>query len=102
MRPGRNVSGGRLLVVLGDELSDGKNKNRESDGAFDFDGICWMGGRTNQPKVGLHVRIWLGGRERREMTMGEDTVRSFRPSNEGAKNMKNKIRRGQRRPPIDD
>jgi hypothetical protein len=102
MRPGRNVLGGRLLVVLGDELSDGKNKNRESDGAFDFDGICWMGGRTNQPKVGLHVRIWLGGRERREMTMGEDAVRSFRPSNEGAKNMKNKIRRGLRRPPIDD
>ena len=69
MRPGRNVLGGRLLVVLGDELSDGKNKNRESDGAFDFDGICWMGGRTNQPKVGLHVRIWM---VRGEGAQGDD------------------------------
>jgi len=34
--------------------------------------------------------------------MGEDAVRSFRPSNEGAKIMKNKICRGLRRPPIDD
>ena len=41
---------------------------------MDFDGFCWMGGRNNQPKVGLNVRIWLGGRERREMTMGEDAV----------------------------
>ena len=78
-----------------------KIENRENDGALDFDGFCWMGGRNNQPKVGLNVRIWLGGRERREMTMGEDAVRSFRPSNEGAKNMSNKIRRGLRRPPID-
>jgi len=34
--------------------------------------------------------------------MGEDAVRSFRPSIEGAKNMKNKIRRDLTRPPIDD
>jgi hypothetical protein len=51
-RPGRNVWGGLLLVVLGGELSVGKIENRESDGALDFDGFCWMGGRNNQPKVG--------------------------------------------------
>ena len=84
MRPGGTRGGGRLLVVLGSELSVRKIENRESNGALDFDGFCWMGGRNNQPKVGLHVRIWLGGRERREMTMGEDAVVSFRPSNLGA------------------
>ena len=95
--------GGRLLVVLGDELRVGKMENRESNGAWiSMASAGWMGGRNNQPKVGLHVRIWLGGRERRAMTMGEDAVRSFRPSNEGAKNTKNKIRRGLRRPPIDE
>ena len=51
-RPGRNVWGGLLLIVLGGELSVGKIENRESDGALDFDGFCWMGGRNNQPKVG--------------------------------------------------
>ena len=25
----------------------------ESDGTLSFDGFCWMGGRNNQPKVGL-------------------------------------------------
>ena len=37
-----------------------KNKNREGDGASDFDGFCWMGGRNNQPKSGRIVRILLG------------------------------------------
>ncbi len=48
----RNVWGGCLLVILGGTLSVGKNKNRESDGALDFNGFCWMGGCSNQPKVG--------------------------------------------------
>ena len=51
-RQGWNVWGGLLLAVLGGELSVGKIENRESDGALDFDGFCWMGGRNNQPKVG--------------------------------------------------
>ena len=34
--------GGRLLVVLGDKMSNEKNGNRVGDGAMSFDGFCWM------------------------------------------------------------
>ena len=51
-RRGRGVWGGLLLVVLGSELSIGKIETRESNGALDFNGFCWMGGSNNQPKVG--------------------------------------------------
>ncbi len=46
MQPGGTRGGGRLLIVLGGELSVGKIGNRESNGALDFDGFCWMGGRN--------------------------------------------------------
>ena len=78
---GRNVWGGLLLVILGGELSVGKIKNRESDGALDFDGFCWMGGRNNQPKVGRNDGIYFGETARRVMTIGESAVASFGPSN---------------------
>jgi hypothetical protein len=35
--------GGRLLIVLGDKMSDEKNENREGDGTMSFDSFCWMG-----------------------------------------------------------
>ena len=60
MQPGRMRGGGRLLIVLGGELSVGKIGNRESNGALDFDGFCWMGGRNNQPKMGRNDGISLG------------------------------------------
>ena len=34
-----------------------KNKNREGDGASDFDGFFWMGGHNNQHKSGLNVGL---------------------------------------------
>jgi hypothetical protein len=48
-RPGRNVWGGRLPVVWGGILIDGKN--REMGGPFVLDGHRLMGGHNNQPKV---------------------------------------------------
>ncbi len=86
---------------LGRRIERTKNKNRESDGALGFNGFHWMGGHKNQPKVGLGDGIKLGGTVRRTITMGEDAVASFRPSNLGAKKIK-KNRRGLRWPPIDD
>jgi hypothetical protein len=52
MRGGR-----RLLIALGGKWSDIKNKNREGDGASDFDGFFWMGEHNNQPKSRLNVGI---------------------------------------------
>ncbi len=39
---GGTRGGGRLLVVLGNKMSDEKNENREGDGAMSFDGFCWL------------------------------------------------------------
>jgi hypothetical protein len=58
-----------------------KIENRESDGALDFDGFCWMGGRNNQPKVSLHVRIWLGSMARWMIRLGWVVIPLFGPSN---------------------
>ncbi len=70
---------------FGRQIEQTKNKNRESNGALGFDGLHWMGGHNNQPKVGLSNGIKLGGTVRRTITMGEDAVILFRPSNLGAK-----------------
>jgi hypothetical protein len=95
--------GGRhLLVVLSDKMSDEKNENREGDEAMSFNGFSWMGGRNNQPKVGRNDGIHLEETASRAMTIGGDAVESFRPSDFGGKNKYNEIRRGFRRPPIDD
>ena len=85
-RLGRNVWGGRLLVVLGGELRVGKIENRESDGALDFDGFCWMGGRNNQPKVSQNDGTYFGETARRAMTIGESAVALFGPTNYWTKN----------------
>ena len=79
-----------------------EKKNREGDGASDFDGSCWMGGRNNQPKSGRIVGIYLGETARRAMAIGEDAIKSFWPSDLGQRNKKSEIRRGFRRPPIDN
>ena len=102
MRTGGTRGRGLLIVLLGDEWSDEKNKNREGDGASDFDGSCWMGGCNNQPKSGPIVRIYLGETERRAMAIGEDSMKSFWPLDLGQKNKKSEIHRGFRRPPIDN
>ena len=52
MRTGGTRGGGRLPIVSGGELRDEKNKNREGDGASNFDGSCCIGESNNQPKVG--------------------------------------------------
>ena len=54
IKTGGTRGGGRLLIALGGEWSDEKNKNREGDGASDFDGFFWMGGHNNQPKSSLN------------------------------------------------
>jgi hypothetical protein len=54
---GGTRGGRRLLIALGGEWSDEKNKNREGDGASDFDGFFWMGGHNNQPKSSLNVGV---------------------------------------------
>ena len=62
-----------------------EKKNREGDGASDFDGSCWMGGRNNQPKSVRIVGIYLGETARRAMAIGEDAIKSFWPSDLGQK-----------------
>jgi hypothetical protein len=54
---GGTHGGRRLLIALGGEWSNEKNKNREGDGASDFDGFFWMGGQNNQPKSSLNVEV---------------------------------------------
>ena len=80
IKTGGTRGGGRLLIALGGEWSDEKNKKREGDGASDFDGFFWMGGHNNQPKSGPIVRIYLGETARRAMAIGEDAMKSFWPS----------------------
>ena len=48
------------------------------------------------------VRIYLGETARRAMAIGEDAIKSFWPSDLGQRNKKSEIRRGFRRPPIDN
>ncbi len=57
MQMGVTRGGGRLLIALGGEWSDEKNKNREGDGASDFNSFCWMGGHNNQPKSSRNVGV---------------------------------------------
>jgi hypothetical protein len=57
MKTGGTRGGGRLLIALGGKWSDEKNKNREGDGALDFDGFCWMGVHNNQPKSSHNVAV---------------------------------------------
>ncbi len=40
---GGTRGGTRLLIALGGKWSDEKNKNREGNGALDFDDFFWMG-----------------------------------------------------------
>ena len=91
MQPGGMRGGTRLLVILGGELRVGKIENRESNGALDFDGFCWMGGRNNQPKVGRNDCIYFGEMTRRVTTIGESAVASFGPSNYWTKINKTKF-----------
>ena len=60
LRASGTRGGLHLIVGLGDKLSGGKNKDRERDQTSDFDGFCWMGGRSNQRKSGRIVCILLG------------------------------------------
>jgi len=60
IRTGGARGGGRLPIVSGGELRDEKNKNREGDGAYDFDGSCCIGESNNQPKVGRIDGVYLG------------------------------------------
>ena len=61
-----------------------------------------MGGHNNQLKSSRNVGVNYGETACRAMTIGEDAIESFRPSEFGPKNKYNKIRRGFRQPPIDD
>ena len=64
----------------------GKIENRESHGALDFDGFCWMGGHNNQPKVGQNNGIYFGETARRTMRIGESAVALFGSTNYWTKN----------------
>ena len=79
IRTGGTRGGGRLPIVSGGELRDEKNKNREGDGASDFDGYVGMARRNNQPKVSRIVGVYLGEAARRAKTIWEDAVTPFRP-----------------------
>ena len=85
IRTGGTRGGGRLPIVSGGELRDEKNKNREGDGASDFDGYVGMARRNNQPKVSRIVGVYLGEAARRAKTIWEDAVAPFRPWDYGAK-----------------
>ena len=80
IRTGETRGGGRLSIVSGDEMRDEKNKNREGDGASDFDGSCCIGESNNQPKVGRIDGVYLGEATRRAVAIGDDAVTPFRPS----------------------
>ena len=71
--------GGCFLNILGNEIWDEKDTNREGDGASDFDGFCWMGGQNNQPKSSPIVGVYYGETVRRVVMIGEDAVASFWP-----------------------
>jgi hypothetical protein len=71
---------------LGGDLSI--EKKRESGGALDFDGFCWLGGCNNQPKVGRNDGIYFWDAA---MTIGEAAVASFGPSNYWTKINKKKF-----------
>ena len=67
---------------LGDDLSVGKKLERAmGDGALDFDGFCWMGGRNNQPKFGRNYGMYFWEKARRAMTIGEAAAAFCGPSN---------------------
>jgi hypothetical protein len=72
--------GGDVTCRFGRQMECEKNKNREGDGPSDFDGFCWMRGCNNQPKVGHIVGVCMGATVSRAMTIGEDAVASFWPS----------------------
>ncbi len=99
---GRNAWGRMCTHRFGQQIERQKNKNREGDGALQFDGSCWMGGHNNQPKVSHIVGTFLGETARRTAAVGEDAVESFQPSDFEQKNEYTEIRRGFRRPPIVD
>ena len=63
--------GGRLLVVLGGELSDEIKKKRRGDVALSFDGFHCFVSRNNQQKINLIAGIQLGETAHRAMTMEE-------------------------------
>jgi hypothetical protein len=93
------VWGGHLRVILGGNLSVEKKIERAmGDGALDFDGFCWMGGRQQPTKI--QPKLWdifLG-----EGAQGDDdrggccrivwAIKLFE------KNKLKQIRRGFRRP----
>ena len=66
MRTGGTRGGGRLPIVSGGELRDEKNKNREGDGASDFDGyVEWWDTTTNRKaavSLGYVWERWRAGR----------------------------------------
>ncbi len=65
-------------------------------------GSCCMGWDNNQPKVGRIFGVYLGEAARSAETIGEDVVTPSWPSDYGAKNKWNEIRRGFRRLPVND
>ena len=81
----RGDANGRNAWARTFKWSDEKNKNREGDGASDFDGFYWIGGRNNQLTSDRIGGIYLGETARRAITVGEDTVESFQPSDFGQK-----------------
>ncbi len=70
-----------MPIVLGGELRDEKNTNKEGNGGSDFDGSCCIVKRNNQPKVGRIDGVYLGEATRRAVAIvGDDAVTPFRPS----------------------
>jgi hypothetical protein len=69
-------------------------RKRESNGALDFDGFCWMGGRNNQPKMGRNDGISFG----EDGAQGDDNwggrCRIVCANRFRGKNKDNEIRRG--------
>jgi hypothetical protein len=67
-----NACGMMFTLCYRRQIEQQKNENREIDGALDFDGFCWMGGRNNQPKVGRNDGIYFGETVCRAMTIEEE------------------------------
>ena len=63
-----------------------RRKKKKGNGASDFDGFYWIGGRNNQLTSDRIGGIYLGETARRVITVGEDAIESFQSLDFGQKN----------------
>ncbi len=99
-RPGQNMWGGQLPIVWGGIFID--EKNSEMGGPLALDGRHLMEGHNNQPKVGINGGRGIEEERRPGRNVWEGVVSSLGAANPRRKKSTTKIRRGLRRPPMNE